>query len=105
MSGIRRLATRVPADFTVVVVRASGDKHPARLVDLSVTGMHLESAEVPAYGESLTIVVRLGERRDWLLLPAHVRWFSRSGFGVELHSLDATALQALGGFIDAAFAS
>jgi hypothetical protein len=98
-SGVRRLAVRVPADFGVVVVRASGMKQPARLVDVSTAGMQLEAAEIPGYGENVTVVVRLGECRDWLLLPAQVRWFSRGGFGVELTSLDAAAELELGGFV------
>jgi hypothetical protein len=72
-SGLRRVAVRVPADLRVVVARQGGQKQAARVVDLSVHGMHLEASDVPNYGEAVTIVVRLQPERDWLVLPATVR--------------------------------
>ena len=50
--------------------------------------MHLQSDRVPAYGETVTVVVRLHESEDWFIIPATVRWFSRGGFGVAFEALD-----------------
>jgi hypothetical protein len=101
-SGIRRVAVRVRADSTVVVARQDGHKQAARVLDLSIAGMHLEANDVPAYGESLTVVARLAPDADWVLLPATVRWFSGRGFGVAFHSLDERSARALSDFVDAA---
>lgn len=103
-SGQRRRVVRVRAALSVVVARADGSKRLARVLDVSVGGMHLESEEVPAYGEHLTIVVRLEEHRDWVLLPATVRWFTGSGFGVAFTSLDAHEERALTEFVERAAA-
>ena len=42
-SGLRRRLSRVRADLSVVVVYASGDKLPARVIDVSAGGMHLRA--------------------------------------------------------------
>lgn len=99
VSGIRRVAVRVPADFTVVVARSGGEKLVARVTDLSVSGMHLAAPIVPEYGEQVTIVLRFTLEQEWMLLPATVRWFSKSGFGVAFHSVDDTRARELARFV------
>ena len=100
-SGIRRIAVRVPADFSVVVARHGGEKLVARVTDISITGMHLSAPVVPDYGEQITIVLRFSLEGDWLLLPASVRWFSKTGFGVAFHALDEHRTKDLGRFVRA----
>jgi c-di-GMP-binding flagellar brake protein YcgR len=99
-SGIRRRLVRVRADISVVVAFRDGDKLPARVMDVSAGGMYLRAGRTPQYGEVLTVVVRLGEHRDWSLLPATVRWFTSQGFGVAFESLDAKQAAALAAFVD-----
>ena len=99
VSGIRRIAVRVPADFSVVVARTGGEKLVARVTDISITGMHLAAPVVPEYGEQITVVLRFSLDADWLLLPATVRWFSKTGFGVALHALDEHRIRELGRFV------
>ena len=101
VSGIRRIAVRVPADFSVVVARSGGEKLVARVADISISGMHLVAPVVPEYGEQITIVLRFSLEGDWLLLPATVRWFSRSGFGVAFRTLDERRTRELGRFVRA----
>ena len=104
-SGVRRVALRVAADLNVVVARQSGAKQAARVTDLSVDGMHLQASHVPEYGERIMIVARLGPKDDWVVLPATVRWFSRTGFGVAFQPLSTTRAQALASFVESAEAS
>jgi c-di-GMP-binding flagellar brake protein YcgR len=98
-SGQRRRLVRVPADLRVVVALRDGQKAPARVLDVSTGGMHLEADRVPAYGEALTVVVRLREGDDWHLIPATVRWFSRQGFGVAFEGLDERQTHSLSTFV------
>jgi hypothetical protein len=98
-SGIRRIAVRVPADFSVVVARQGGEKVVARVTDISVTGMHLVGPVVPEYGEQVTIVFRFSLEEEWLLQRATVRWFSKTGFGVEFHALGETQASKLARFV------
>jgi hypothetical protein len=98
-SGIRRIAVRVPADFSVVVSRQGGEKLVARVTDISISGMHLAAPVVPDYGEQLTVVLRFSLEGEWLLLPATVRWFSKTGFGVAFRSLDDRRTRELGQFV------
>jgi len=98
-SGIRRIAVRVPADFSVVVSRHGGQKLVARVTDISITGMHLAAPVVPDYGEQITIVLRFSLDGEWLLLPASVRWFSKTGFGAAFHALDERRTRELGRFV------
>jgi uncharacterized membrane protein len=90
---------RVPADFSVVVARQGGEKLVARVTDISISGMHLAAPVVPEYGEQLTVVLRFSLEAEWLLLPASVRWFSKTGFGVAFHALDDRRTRELGQFV------
>jgi c-di-GMP-binding flagellar brake protein YcgR len=99
-SGQRRRVVRVRADLRVVVALADLQKVPARVVDVSVGGMFLECERVPAYGEAVTVIVRLRESDDWHLIPATVRWFSRGAFGVAFEALDQRQSLALAKFVD-----
>jgi hypothetical protein len=99
-SGQRRRVLRVRADLRVVLALATGEKRPARVVDVSVGGMFLQCERVPSYGEAVTVIVRLRESDDWHLIPAVVRWFSGSGFGVAFEGLDQRQALALAAFVD-----
>jgi hypothetical protein len=103
-SGQRRSVIRVRADLSVVVALRDGDKRPARVLDVSIGGMHLMSDRVPEYGDPLTVVVRLHETDDWHLIPAIVRWFSNKGFGIAFEELDPKQAAALAAFVDQAAA-
>jgi hypothetical protein len=99
-SGRRRRVARVQADLGVVIAFKDGDKRPARVIDVSVGGMHLRCDRVPEYGEVVTVVVRLPSSDDWHFLPGAVRWFTSQGFGVGFESLDQNQARALIAFID-----
>lgn len=99
-SSQRRRVVRVRADLKVVVAYRNGTKLPARVMDISVGGMHLRADRLPEYGEPVTVIVQLSDSTDWHLLPGKVRWFSRQGFGVEFDSLDGPQANALARFVD-----
>lgn len=99
-SGQRRRVLRVRADLRVVLALANGEKRPARVVDVSIGGMFLQCERVPAYGEAVTVIVRLRESDDWHLIPATVRWFSGTGFGVAFEGLDQRQSLDLAKFVD-----
>jgi Tfp pilus assembly protein PilZ len=91
---------RVRADLRIVVALRDGEKRPARVIDVSTGGMHLQADRVPEYGDPITVVVQLGESEDWYVIPATVRWFSRVGFGVAFEGLDGRQAAALAAFVD-----
>jgi hypothetical protein len=99
-SGHRRRVHRVRADLGVVVAFKDGDKRPARVIDLSVGGMHLRCDRVPEYGEVVKVVVQLRSSGDWHFLPGAVRWFTSQGFGVGFETLDQKQARALADFLD-----
>jgi|SRR6185369_14159932 len=99
-SGLRRGVQRVRADLRVVIRFRNGEKHPARVVDVSVGGMNLRADRIPEYGEAITVVVQLRESDDWFLIPAAVRWFSHGGFGVAFENLTPGQARALSTFVD-----
>ena len=85
----------------VVVARTTGDKWPARMLDVSVGGMQVACERVPDFGEELTMIVQLDPNGHWLLLSARVRWFTSRGFGVEFGQLRPDQIAALADFIAA----
>src|SRR5690349_16813993 len=103
-SGRRRRVARVQADLSVVVAFKDGEKRPARVIDVSVGGMHLRCDRVPEYGEVVKVVVQLRSSDDWHFLPGAVRWFTSQGFGVGFESLDQEQARALIAFVDQAAA-
>jgi len=99
ISGRRRLVDRVRADLMIVISLANGDKVQARVVDVSVGGMCVSCVCKPSYGEAITVIVRLDEKSDWVLLPATVRWFTTVGFGLEFRKLSEAQATALAAFV------
>jgi hypothetical protein len=99
-SGRRRRVARVQADLSVVVAFKDGDKRPARVIDVSVGGMHLRCERVPEYGEVVKVIVQLSSSGEWHFLPGAVRWFTSQGFGVGFESLDQNQARALVAFVD-----
>jgi hypothetical protein len=83
----------------VVVAFRDGDKRPAKVIDMSTGGMHLEAERIPEYGEVVTIVVRLRESEDWHLIPAVVRWVGSTRFGLAFENLDAKQERSLALFV------
>ena len=104
-SGQRRRVVRVRANLGVVIARQDGIKQEARVLDVGVGGMHLECADTPPYGDALTVIVRLDDSSDWVLLPATVRWFTGRGFGVAFEALDDLQADVLCDFVDRAAAA
>lgn len=103
-SGRRRRVVRVRADLRVVIAFKDGDKRPARVLDVSVGGMHVRCDRVPEYGEIVKVVVQLRSSDDWHFLPGAVRWFTSQGFGIGFEGLDRIQAQALAVFVDQAAA-
>jgi c-di-GMP-binding flagellar brake protein YcgR len=101
-SGQRRRLVRVRADLRVAIALRDGHKALAHVIDVSTGGMHLRADRVPAYGEALTVIVRLGDAEDWYLIPATVRWFTSQGFGVAFEELDDAQARSLAKFVDQA---
>lgn len=99
-SGRRRRVTRVQADLRVVIAFKDGDKRPARVIDVSVGGMHVRCDRVPEYGEVVKVVVQLRSSEDWHFLPGAVRWFTSQGFGIGFDGLDQKQAAALAAFVD-----
>lgn len=99
ISGRRRIIQRVRTDLMIVIALASGEKVPARVVDVSVGGMCVNCERRPTYGEEITVIVRLDERSDWVLLPATARWLTGGGFGLEFRQLTQAQATALAAFV------
>jgi len=103
-SGRRRRVVRVRADLAVVIAFNDGEKRPARVIDVSVGGMHVRCDRVPEYGELVKVVVQLRSSDDWHFLPGAVRWFTSQGFGIRFEGLDRRQARALAAFVDQAAA-
>jgi Tfp pilus assembly protein PilZ len=103
-SARRRRVVRVRADLRVVIAFKDGDKRPARVLDVSIGGMHVRCDRVPEYGEVVKVVVQLRQSDDWHFLPGAVRWFTSQGFGVGFEGLDETQAAALAAFVEQAAA-
>jgi hypothetical protein len=99
-SSQRRRVIRVRADLKIVIALRDGEKRPARVMDVSMGGMHLQSDRKPEYGDAIKVVVQLRASEDWHVIPATVRWFSRVGFGVAFEGLDGRQAAALSAFVD-----
>jgi type IV pilus assembly protein PilZ len=63
--------------------------------DISLGGMFIDAAEVPAFGTKITVVARLPGINDASRLPAVVRWSSPGGFGVQFGLLGARETHAI----------
>jgi type IV pilus assembly protein PilZ len=57
--------------------------------------MFVESSEEHAFGDQLTITVRLPLVKQDVVLPAIVRWLAPGGFGVQFGLLGARETHAL----------
>ncbi len=96
----QRRSQRVRANLRVVIAFRDGHKQPAKVIDLSTGGMHVEAERIPEYGEVVTVVVQLHESDDWHLIPAVARWVGRRRFGLAFEGLDARQSLALRAFVD-----
>jgi hypothetical protein len=63
--------------------------------DISLGGMFIDAAEVPAFGTAITIVASLPGIPGPSRLPAVVRWNSPGGFGVQFGLLGARETHAI----------
>jgi type IV pilus assembly protein PilZ len=63
--------------------------------DISIGGMFVESEEEVAFGDELSIVVRLPSSKQEFTLPAVVRWLAPGGFGVQFGLLGARETHAI----------
>lgn len=98
-TGRRRRIQRVQTELNVVIALGDGRKLPARVMDVSLGGMHLKSATVPEYGTAVTVVGQL-QKEEWALLPATVRWFTSAGFGIEFEALTDEQAARLAAFLE-----
>jgi hypothetical protein len=63
--------------------------------DISLGGMFIEAEEIPAFGTTVTVVVRLPGIPADSRLPAVVRWNSAGGFGVQFGLMGARDTHAI----------
>jgi type IV pilus assembly protein PilZ len=91
----KRSHPRIPLGLPVTCRRADGTSFSGTAKDVSIGGMFVESSEEVAFGDQLTITLRLPLAKQDLVLPAIVRWLAPGGFGVQFGLLGARETHAL----------
>jgi type IV pilus assembly protein PilZ len=66
-----------------------------RAKDISIGGMYIESEAQVAFGQEVSIVLRLPNTKSDAHLPAVVRWLKPGGFGVQFGLLGARETHAI----------
>lgn len=93
----KRVHPRISIDLPVVCEGAESFSGVAK--DLSMGGMFVEAATVPAFGAKLNIVCRLPGASADSKLPAIVRWSKPGGFGVQFGLLGARETHLIAGLL------
>lgn len=93
----KRVHERFSFEFPVVITHADREI-PAVTRNLSLGGLFLVTPETFAFGDPVTIRLRLPTLRQNSVLEATVRWKIGDGYGVQfgsLHALDVWGLNQL----------
>lgn len=80
---------RLPVEIGVTCEHKPGRPIRGLVRDLSLTGLCIESFDLPEFGESLVVRMRLPGAIANSGFHATVRWARRGQFGVELNGLTA----------------
>lgn len=91
----KRRHHRVPLEATVTCRATDAEGFECQARDISIGGMYLQCAELPALGRKLELSFQLPGNQAVLKLPAVVRWFAGDGFGVQFQLLGAKETHAI----------
>ncbi len=89
----RRRLTRVHVELPAAIERENAAAIPARITDVGVGGVFVESDVVPSYGSQLTLVLYVSGQL--VRIPSVVAWGDERGFGVRFEALQPAVSQAL----------
>jgi hypothetical protein len=100
----RRKYLRKPADLAVEFdVEEDGATGGSRVkgtcTSLSLGGMFVEAAKLPAFGAKITVGFRLPEYEGQLEVAATVRWVSPAGMGLQFGRMGASETYSLTEYI------
>ena len=91
----KRFHPRVSVDLPISCEQPGSEAIVGTAKDLGLGGMFIESSERPAFGSSVTILIRLPQTKTEARLPAIVRWSTEQGFGVQFQPLGARETYAI----------
>ncbi len=97
MTDLRR-TPRARLESTVDVALA-GEHHAGRSRDISLGGMFLEAAVVPAFGAQVVVTLTLPGQKAPFSIPGVVRWTRDGGMGVQFGLLGARETHAITEFV------
>jgi hypothetical protein len=82
----------IPVEFSL---RGSASRQKGRAKDISVGGVHIESASPLAFSSEIEVYVSFGPRQTPVVLNGVVRWTSAGNMGVQFGLLGARATHAV----------
>jgi hypothetical protein len=86
---------RVPVHLGVTCIPADGGEPlEAKVTDISVGGMFIESERQLTFASTVTLVLKGVAARE-LRVPGIVRWSEKHGFGIQFGLLGAYATHAI----------
>ena len=80
---------------TTVDVTVGGEHHAGQSRDISLGGMFLESAVVPAFGAAVVVTLTMPGQKAPFAIPGVVRWTRDGGMGVQFGLLGARETHAI----------
>jgi type IV pilus assembly protein PilZ len=87
---------RCPIDVAVeFVIKGTTERVPGRAKDISLGGMYVETARLPAFGADVIVHATLPAQKAPLAIPAVVRWTRNGGMGLQFGLLGARETHAI----------
>jgi type IV pilus assembly protein PilZ len=99
----KREHPRTPFD-AAITCEVGGQSFNALAKDISLGGMYIEAAPVPAFGAKMQVICRLPGMSEDSSLPAVVRWVKPGGFGIQFGLLGARETHAITSLLSAELA-
>ncbi|MCC6523732.1 MAG: PilZ domain-containing protein [Polyangiaceae bacterium] len=91
----RRRHTRKRVDLEVSYRAAGGERVVAHANDMSMGGMFVRTAPVPAFGSTVELEFLVPGHATAIVLAAVVRWTTPDGMGVQFQLLGARDTYAI----------
>jgi hypothetical protein len=76
-------------------VTATGARHRGTCRNISIDGMHIETAEPAPAGSDVIVFMRLPGIEELASLPGVVRWSAAQSFGIQLGLYGASISDAI----------
>jgi len=95
LGGESRHYERRIVDEPVEFVTNTGARHRGTCRDISIDGMHIETAEPVPVGSDVIVFMRLAGIKEVAALPGIVRWSESQSLGIQLGLYGASISDAI----------